>query len=87
MAKIKVNVTLDEELLKRIDDYADENFMNRSGLLSLASTQFLSQAEATRAIKEIAACFRKIADTGVVDDETQQQLEGFSALAKMLSVQ
>lgn len=81
---MKVGITLDDELLKRIDSYADANYLSRSGLLSLAVTQFLNQAEVTNAIKEMALCMRKIADNGTVDHETMEQLEDFERLSKML---
>lgn len=81
---MKVQITLDDELMKRVDAYADENYMSRSGLLSLAVTQYLNAAEVTKAIKEMAVCVRKIADNGTVDHETMEQLEDFERLSKML---
>lgn len=81
---MKVNVTLDDELMQRVDSYADENYMSRSGLLSLACTQFLNAADVTRAIKDMALAMRKIADSGEIDAESKQQLEDFERLSKML---
>lgn len=81
---MKVGITLDDELMKRIDDYADENYMSRSGLISLACTQYLNTAEVTHAIKEMALCMRKIADSGKVDHETMEQLKDFERLSKIL---
>ena len=40
---MKVNVTLDDELMQRVDNYADRNYMSRSGLISIAVTQYLNQ--------------------------------------------
>lgn len=85
MAKVKINVTLDEDLMRRIDEYTEENYLSRSSLISLATTQFLSSAEVAKSIKEIAFSMRKIADTGVVDDEIRRSLEDFERLAKMLA--
>lgn len=85
MAKVKINVTLDEDLMRRIDEYTEENYLTRSSLISLAATQFLSSAEVAKSIKEIAFSMRKIADTGVVDDEIRRNLEDFERLAKMLA--
>lgn len=82
---MKVGITLDDELVKRIDDYADTNYMSRSGLLSLAATQFLNAADVTRAIKDLSLAMRKIADTGKIDHETQEQLEDWERLANMLT--
>lgn len=84
MAKLKINITIDEELLSRVDDYADENYMNRSSLISLATTQFLNAADVTSAIKSMAFAMRKIADAGEIDDETRKQLEDFERLSRML---
>lgn len=81
---MKVQITLDDALMKRVDAYADENYMSRSGLLSLAVTQYLNAAEVTKAIKEMAVCMRKIADNGTVDHETMEKLEDFERLSKML---
>lgn len=84
MAKLKVNITLDEELMRRIEEYAEDNYLNRSTLVSLAVTQYLNAADVSKAIKEMAFAMRKIADTGEVDDETRKQLEDFERLTKML---
>lgn len=81
---MKVQLSLDEALMKRVDDYADENYMSRSGLISLATTQFLNSVDVTKAVKDMAVCIRKIADTGEVDDETREQLEDLERLSKFL---
>ena len=81
----KVQITLDDELMKRVDTYADENYMSRSGLLSLAATQFLNAADVSRAIKDLSLAMQKIAETGKVDHETMEQLEDFERLAKFLT--
>lgn len=81
---MKVQITLDDALMERVDTYADENYMSRSGLVSLAVTQYLNSADVTKAIKEMALCMRKIADTGNIDDETRKQLNEFEILSKML---
>lgn len=84
MAKIKVNITLDEELMRRVDEYAEENYLNRSSLVSLATSQFLNAADVTKAIKDMAFAMRKIADNGEIDDESRRQLEDFERLSRML---
>lgn len=84
MAKMKVNITLDEELIRRIEDYAEENYLNRSSLISLATTQFLNSSDVVKAVKDMAFAMRKIADNGTVDEESMKQLEDFERLSKML---
>ena len=82
---MKVNITLDDELMKRVDKYADENYMSRSGLISLATTQFLNASDVTTAIKDMSIAMRKIADKAVVDKETIEALEDMERLSKYLT--
>ena len=82
---MKVNISLDDELVSRIENYADEMFMKKSGVISLACVQFLNAQEGIKAIRDMALAMRKIADKGEIDDETRHQLEDFERVAKMLS--
>lgn len=82
---MKINISLDEELVKRIEAYSDANYMSRSGFISLACTQYLAQADVVTAIKTLTLALQKIADTGAVDHDTMEQLEDFQRLAKLLA--
>jgi len=84
---MKVNITLDDQLMKRVDEYADQNYMSRSGLISLATTNFLNAADVTTAIRDMAFAMRKIADNNAVDAETLERLEDCERLLKLLSYQ
>lgn len=81
---MKVQITLDDDLMKRVDEYADKNYMSRSGLLSLAVTKYLNEADVIKAVKEMAVCMRKIADKGTLDHDTMEQLEDFQRLSNLL---
>lgn len=81
---MKINISLDDELVKRIEAYADNNYMSRSGFISLACNQYLASADVVTAIKSLSLACKKIADTGEVDEETQQQLADYERLANIL---
>lgn len=81
---MKLQISLDDELVKRIDNYADENYMSRSGLISFSCTQFLNSADVITAVKRLSLAMDKIAKTGEIDLETQQQLEDFKRLSELL---
>ena len=81
---MKVQVSMDNALVQRVDQYADDNYMSRSALVTLALTQFLNAQEVTSAVKDMAICIRKIADTGEVDSETQQKLSDLERRCKLL---
>lgn len=80
----KVMVSIDDELLERIDNYADNNYMSRSGLLTLAACQYLNANEVMLLVKDMSLAMRKIADTGNVDHETMERLEEFQRMSEML---
>lgn len=84
MYKVKVNVTLNDDLLARVDQYADENGMTRSGLIAVALGDYLSARELTSAIKSIAFTMQDIAAKGEVDEEAQKQLDDFQRLVNLL---
>ena len=80
---MKVQITLDDALVSRLDEYAEDNYLSRSGCISLALTQYLNSADVTKAIKDLAISMRKIADTGKVTAEQMEQLEDMERLAKL----
>lgn len=81
---MKINISLDDELVKRIESYADDNYMSRSGFISLACTQYLATADVVTAVKTLALACEKIAQTGDIDSETQKQLDDYQRLANLL---
>lgn len=83
----KIQISIDDNLLDRIDTYADNNYLTRSGFITLATSQFLNTQDVTKAIKDMAVCMQKIsdnADKGTVTKEMLQELEDFNRIAKML---
>lgn len=83
---MKANITLDDKLMERIDNFADNNYMTRSGLISVAVTDYLNSKEMISAISDMALTMRKIADKGEVDLATLKKLEDFERLCSMFSV-
>ena len=82
---MKVNITVNDELMKRIDDYAEQNYLTRSGLFTLSATQYLNGVQMMAAIQEISVCMRKIADTGHLDEETETRLSDLERFVKFIT--
>lgn len=80
----KVQITLDDELLKKVDDFANENFMTRSGLVSVAVNDYINAKEVGNLIKNMSIAVKKIAETGNIDDETMSQIEDFEKLTRLI---
>lgn len=70
----KINISIDDELLERLDNVADRNYLTRSGLITTACVQYINQSELLLTIKDLSVCMRKIADNGSVDQETLDRL-------------
>ena len=82
----KVQLSIDERLLDRADTFADDNYMSRSALFTLALTQYLNQNDAVNALRDVSLAVRKIADNGEIDEQSKQQLEDFERLCTMMFV-
>ena len=81
---MKINVSLDDKLIERIDHYAENYYMSRSSFVSLACTQFLNQSEVVFAIKDLSLAMQKIAKDKTVDVDTLERLEEFERISRML---
>lgn len=64
----KLNVTIREDLVERMDEYADENGMTRSGLIAVAVTQYLNAVEAMPSVTKLLNAMASVSD-GVLKGE------------------
>lgn len=83
----KINISIDDDLLKRADNYADSNYTSRSGLLSTALVEYLNAREMVSAVRKLNITLEKIAENGECDKDTLQELEDFTRLANLLTGQ
>lgn len=81
---MKVNITVDDALMERIDNYAKKNYLSRSGLMALACNEYINTREIMMLVKDMSLAMRKIADTGNIDAKTFEQLKEFERLAKFI---
>lgn len=81
---MKVQISVDDELMAKVDQAIEAMHVNRSGYFSMAVAQQVQTWEMVNAIKLMSFSIKKIADTGVVDDETRHQIEDFERLVKMV---
>lgn len=81
----KINISIDDTLLEKIDRLADENYTSRSGFIALGMTDFVNSREVVSAIKSMSVSMAKIASQGFVDDDTLKEMESFKVLCGMLT--
>lgn len=86
MAKcVKVQITVDSDLLARADNYADNNYTSRSGLIGIALRQFLDSQDLAQSIQRMSVAMQVIAEKGEIDEDTKKELDTFKALSEVLS--
>lgn len=83
MSKVKVQITLEEDLLNQVDDYCDKNYMNRSWLISQSLVEVLNKQKMIDAIANISVSIRQVTESGAIDDDTRREFEKFEALCKI----
>lgn len=50
---MRVTITINDELIKKIDQYAKDNFMPRSTFMALACKTYMEQVEVMKLMPEI----------------------------------
>jgi len=82
---MKLNISIDDELMQKVDAYIKQNYMSRSGFFSMLANQHFQALQVTDSLKDITLSIRKVADTNEIDDETQKKLEDFERLTKLVN--
>lgn len=78
----KLSVTIRRDLVERMDEYADNNGMTRSGLIAIAVTQYLNAVEAIPSVNKLLNAMAAVSD-GVLKGE----LTPSEANARMAAIQ
>lgn len=81
---MKVTISINDDLLTKIDSFAKDNFMSRSGFIALAARNYLLQNETLDTMKSLKAALNKVSENGVVDPQSAVDLENFNRIAEML---
>ena len=83
---MKINISVDDELVTKIDDYADRHYMTRSGVFTQGVTSLIMADELTMAMKNLNVIMQRIADNdNKLDNDTQKKLNELSAFVKVMS--
>lgn len=78
----KLSVTIRTDLLDRMDSYAGNNGMTRSGLIAIAVTQYLNAVEAMPSVNKLLNAMAAVTD-GVLKGELTPK----DADARMAAIQ
>ena len=81
---MKVQITMADELMGKVDEYADANYTTRSGFITQAVSAYISSLEIQSLVKGMALAMNKIADKGEIDKVTMHELEDFQRVCELL---
>lgn len=86
--RVKLHISMNEDLLALVDRYADELYTSRSGIINQALVQWMQAREATSALKSMAAVLqnieRSVTKNGTISADDRKQLDELYALSRML---
>ena len=82
---MRVNMTLNNELLERIDNYGKSNYMNRSSVVSFACNQFLISNELQSLLVDMKRALQTIANKETITDEQLKELEKFENICDLIT--
>lgn len=81
----KVNISIPDELLQRLDEYADSNYQSRSGAISMMVNQYLLGQQLQGQMGVLVDSMKKIADGNNLSEEDVKALTGLEALMKQVN--
>lgn len=85
---IRVQISMDESLLKSVDSYAKSVGLSRSGFLSLAVSDYLSAKklapEVGSIVSGVASLFEKLMRGEISQDEFQTGLDDYDSASRNL---
>lgn len=82
-AKTKLQITMDSDLLKELDDYCDKNYMNRSWAISQCVLQMVNNQKLVDSILNVSLAIKKVSESNEMDDDTLKQIKDFETLVKL----
>lgn len=71
----KVNISIREDLLTWVDDYAGENAMSRSGLISMALMQYKTAVESMPSLNKLMASMVAVVEGTFSGELTPEQAQ------------
>ena len=80
MASKKISISIDDNLLEMIDNFAEENYMTRSGFLTLVSKNYLQQQEVVKTLGSLRATLDTIKGSGELDPKSEAEINAFLQL-------
>ena len=81
---MKINISVNDDLVKKVDEFAEKNFLNRSAVFAMGANQLILQQSVPDALGQIALAMKKISESNEIDEESKKKLADFERLSRLL---
>lgn len=80
---MKFSISMNDELVKRVDRAAEAEYQTRSAYISSAVTQMLNSQEVVFALRDLVVLLRQVYDSGKLDDDGIEKLKQLEAVLQL----
>lgn len=80
---MKLSISLPDELVSKMDEIADANFLTRSGFIAMCCTSYINQMYAVEAVANMSKVLEQMVSKGVTP-EAMAELEKLQLTAQLL---
>lgn len=80
----KITISLQDELLDKLDNHCEKNFSTRSAFISQSINNTLLSLEIPEALNKICFLFEQVAKDKEIDENTKQDLFKLKTIAEVL---
>lgn len=81
----KINISIDDNLLQRMDEYCARTYQSRSGLIAQSLSQVLLTDDLRRSIIEMSQAMKLIAKNGEISEQDKKTLEDFEKISQLFT--
>lgn len=71
---MKVQISIDDALMNKVDDYAKSHYLTRSGMFSMVLAQYLDYQDIMQGFGKMFGLMSDLSATTEIDEKTQDKL-------------
>lgn len=76
----KVNISIPDELLVQLEEYAEKNFLSRSGAITMMVNQYLTAQAMTEQMRTLAGAIRKASEQAPLTADEDERLKAIEMI-------
>lgn len=80
----KINISIDDELLEKLDKYADASYMSRSAFITQCVNDKIIQQESLRTLMMISSTLEEISNKTDLNEDVKSEVDTLVNASNML---